>query len=205
MSYKSLPKSFFNKSTLDIAKGLLGKYIIHQTKEGLVAGKIVETEAYLIDDPASHSFNGETNRNKSMFMKAGTSYVYFTYGMYHCFNVVTNKEGVGEAVLIRALEPVEGLEVMKRNRGKKGTEFSDARNLCSGPAKLVIALGITKEHDGLDLLSDDSPLRLAQREKEKTGEKESFEIVETTRIGISKGASLPHRFYIKGSAFVSRK
>ena len=163
MSYKSLPKSFFNKSTLDIAKGLLGKYIIHQTKEGLVAGKIVETEAYLIDDPASHSFNGETNRNKSMFMKAGTSYVYFTYGMYHCFNVVTNKEGVGEAVLIRALEPVEGLEVMKRNRGKKGTEFSDARNLCSGPAKLVIALGITKEHDGLDLLSDDSPLRLAQR------------------------------------------
>jgi len=181
--YKILSKAFFNKSTLNVAKGLLGKYLLHHTKAGIIAGKIVETEAYLKDDPASHSFNGRTMRNSSMFKEAGTSYVYFTYGMYHCFNVVTNKEGVGEAVLIRALEPVEGIEIMKKNRG-----ITDTQNLCSGPAKLFIALGITKEYDGLDLLSKDSSLKLTEGE-EKIGIKESFEVIETTRIGISKGES----------------
>ncbi len=197
--YKAIPSSFFERSTLAIAKDLLGKYIVHRTKQGIISGKIVETEAYLNDDPASHSFKGKTQRNASMFEKAGTSYVYFTYGMYHCFNIVTGRKGIGEAVLIRALEPGEGIEIMRKNRKMKDTD--DIKNLCNGPAKLVIALDIGKEHDGLDLLSKNASLQLVcAPEVEKRAE-----MVQTARIGISKGKELSHRFYIKDNSFVSRK
>ncbi|MBI5066126.1 DNA-3-methyladenine glycosylase [Candidatus Woesearchaeota archaeon] len=189
MHLKTLPKSFFNKSTIEIARNLLGKYLVHKN----LVGKIVETEAYLKNDPASHAFKGKTERNKSVFGKPGISYVYFTYGMHYCFNVVTNK-GFGEAILIRALEPVEGVEVMKKNR-----KTNDLKNLCSGPAKLTIALEITRNEDGADLLSKNSDLKLMQ------GKKENFKIVSTQRIGISQAKEKLLRFYIKGSEFVSRK
>src|SRR3989338_1070928 len=128
-----LDKSFFKKSTLNAAQNLLGCYLIHNN----CTGKIVETEAYLHNDKASHSFKGKTNRNEAMFSEAGKAYVYFTYGMHHCFNVVTNKKGVGEAVLIRALELIKGIEIMKKRR-----KTNNVRDLCNGPAKLVIAFGI---------------------------------------------------------------
>ena len=189
-----LSHSFFERRTLAVAQALLGCYLVHDTPSGRIVGKIVETEAYLHDDPASHSFRGETKRNQSMFSKAGTSYVYFTYGMYHCFNVVTNKEGVGEAVLVRALEPIEGIAHMQKKR-----DVAVVSKLCNGPAKLVIALGIGREHNGIDLLSPQSNLKLMQ------GKNKPSEIIATKRICISTGTELPHRFYLKGSEFVSRK
>jgi len=184
-------KQFFLKPTIDVAKNLLGCYLIHETKDGIVKGKIVETEAYLFDDEASHSLNGKTKRNEAMFLEGGRAYVYFTYGMHFCFNVVTNKEGIGEAVLIRALEPIKGIEIMKERRRNE-----DVKNLCNGPAKLVEAMGILKEHNGSDLLNGN--LRLEKGES-------VGEIIETKRKGISKAKDLNYRFYIKGNEFVSKK
>ncbi len=186
---RELSKSFFNKSTLEVAKGLLGKYLVHDE----LIGKIVETEAYLRNDSASHAFKGKTERNKSVFGKPGTAYVYFTYGMYNCFNVVTNK-GFGEAILIRALEPIEGIDVMKENR-----KTNEVKKLCSGPAKLVIAMGINRKDDGVDLLSEKSHLKLMH------GKKEKIKIVATRRIGISQAKEKLYRFYIEGSEWVSKK
>ncbi|MFA4960118.1 MAG: DNA-3-methyladenine glycosylase [Candidatus Pacearchaeota archaeon] len=204
---KPLSKSFFKKSTIEIAKKLLGKLIINETSQGKIIGKIVETEAYLKDDPASHSFCGLTKRNSPMFEKPGTSYVYFTYGMYHCFNIVTNKKGIGEAVLIRAIEPIDGVKLMKKNR-----KIIDEKNLSNGPAKLTIALGIDKKLNGINLLDKNSPLKIMRNENEKifnqklkTSCSSNFKIIQTTRIGISKGKELPHRFYIKENKWVSKK
>jgi len=188
-----LTKEFFEKPTIEVAKELLGCYLINEINGKKVAGKIVETEAYLENDPGSHSANGMTKRNEQMFKEPGTAYVYFTYGMYYCFNVVTNSVGKGEAVLIRALEPLEGIEIMKKNRSKENT-----KELCSGPAKLVIAMGITKQDNGKDLINGKLGIEVPE-------EKEKFEIVETTRIGISRGAELKYRFYIKDNEFVSRR
>jgi DNA-3-methyladenine glycosylase len=182
--------SFFDKSTLEVAKSLLGKYLVHSTAAGRIVGRIVETEGYLQDDPASHSYRGKTLRNASMFGRAGTSYVYLTYGMYHCFNIVTNKEGIGEAVLIRAIEPISGLSLMKHNRKKV-----KVHELCSGPGRLTIAFGITKELDGIDLLHNRLTVR---NSKFKTS------ICQGPRIGISKGTELPYRFWVKDNRFVSR-
>ncbi len=183
-------KNLYKKNTVNIAKDLLGMHLIHESPEGKTVGKIVETEAYLADDPACHASRGKTKRNEQMFGKPGKAYVYFIYGMYHCFNVVTNKEGVGEAVLIRALEPVEGIDLMKKRRRKE-----KIKELCSGPAKLVMAMGIEKKHNGVDLRKDNLYLK---------ENKEKFEVVNCKRIGISEGVDLPYRFYIKGSNFVSR-
>lgn len=192
---KPLSKSFFKKSTNEVAKNLLSCYLVSKSKEGTTIGKIIETESYLYNDPASHSFNGKTIRNEAMFGLPGRAYIYFTYGMYFCFNVTTNKKGIGEAVLIRALEPIKGINLMKKRRNT-----DNLHQLCSGPAKLVIALGIKKEDYGLDLTKENSRVKIFSQIKEK-----KFEIIETKRIGISKGKELPHRFYIKGSKFISRK
>jgi len=203
---KSINKSFFEKSTIDVAKSLLGKYIVHKTNKGDIVGKIVEVEAYLKDDPSSHSFKGKNERNKSMFLHSGTIYIYLIYGMYYCFNVVTNKKDVGEAVLIRALEPVSGIYLMEENRGVENInyEYNTKKiiNLCNGPGKWVMAFGLDKRYDGVDLLSSKSNLKIMYQEPKK---KKEFEIVETTRIGITKGAYLPHRFYIKNNEFISKK
>lgn len=189
---KPITKSFFKKNTLEIARALLNCYIVNNAKEGETMGKIVETEAYLSNDPASHSFNGKTKRNSTMFGQPGKAYVYFTYGMHHCFNVVTREEGVGEAVLIRALEPISGIELMKKRR-----KTNNIKNLCSGPAKLVQAMGIEKKHNGLDII--EGKLRICMGKPI-----EDNNIIQTKRIGISKGADLPYRFYIKDNAFVSK-
>ena len=180
-------------STIKVALNLLGNYLVHHTSQGTCVGRIVETEAYLADDPACHASRGMTKRNRVMFGPPGHAYVYFVYGMYHCFNVVTAPEGVGEAVLIRALEPVKGIDLMFARRPKAGK----AENLCNGPAKLVLAMGISREQNGISLC--EKPLLL---EKNSFGKKK---IVTTTRIGITEGAHLPYRFYLKNNPFVSRR
>jgi len=182
-----LGKKFFNKTTIDLAQSLLGKYIVF----GKLKGIIVETEAYLFkDDPGCHASRGLTVRNEPMFGPAGHTYVYLIYGMYHCLNIVSGKKCEGEAVLIRALEPVEGISLMQRRRKTKKIE-----NLCNGPGKLTQAFGITKKYNNLNLL--DGPIQILNSRFKP-------EIVCTTRIGLSEGKELELRFYIKGNRFVSR-
>lgn len=173
------------------AKILLGWKLVHESEEGVTEGIIVETEAYHQDDPASHTYRGRTKRNAGMFESAGIAYVYFTYGMHYCFNIVTGSKGVGQAVLVRALEPTGGLELMKHRR-----QQDSVRLLTNGPAKLSQAMGITAEHYGNNLF-DGRGLYL------KPG-LQPTDIVTATRIGISRAADIPWRFYIDGNAFVSK-
>ena len=192
---EKLDLSFFsNRNTITVAKKLIGTILVHESKNGITAGKIVETEAYLsTNDPACHAAKGKTQRNEAMFCRAGIAYVYLIYGSYYCFNVVTNKEDIGEAVLIRALEPVEGIELMKERRTPK----EKLEELTSGPGKLCIAMGITREHDKADLT--DSHLYLARGTYINEDK-----ISSSTRIGISKGKEKLWRFYLKNNKFVSR-
>ncbi|MDQ3238977.1 MAG: DNA-3-methyladenine glycosylase [bacterium] len=162
---------FYTQNTINIAQELLGCRIVHYTDFGIISGVIVETEAYLSNDPASHSYHGKNHRNSAMFGKAGSAYIYFIYGMHYCFNVVGGQEGLGEAVLIRTLEPKTGIGLMKKYRKK-----DDIRNLCSGPAKLVEALNITKNHNGISLLGP--PLYIEHRIDN------NIDIVSCERIGI---------------------
>ncbi|MBS4030095.1 MAG: DNA-3-methyladenine glycosylase [Clostridiales bacterium] len=190
---KHLSTKFYRRPTPEIARTLLGKVLVHHTVEGITAGRIVETEAYLFrDDPACHAARGRTRRNDAMFGPPGTAYVYLIYGMYYCFNVVTATEGEGEAVLIRALEPLQGLALMAARRG-----CDNERLLASGPGRLCQAMALHSGHNGVDLATE--PLYLAE---------DSYlagEIITATRIGISVGAELPLRFYLAGNRFVSRK
>jgi DNA-3-methyladenine glycosylase len=150
ISFKKLPRSFYLRSTVTVAKSLLGKYLVRKLGKKRLIGKIVEAEAYCEGDPASHSYRGKTQRNEVMFEQGGHLYVYFTYGMHFCANVVTREKGVGEAVLIRAVEPVEGMEVMRRKRGFTADE-KDEGMLSNGPARVCQAFGITRKHNGVDL------------------------------------------------------
>lgn len=189
-----LERDFFLQPTPLVAQQMLGLILSSRDQDGLTAGRIVETEAYLgSDDPAAHSYRGETPRTKVMFGEPGHAYVYFTYGMHTCLNVVTAPKGTGHAVLIRALEPLKGVELMRQRRDQ-----TDVHQLCSGPAKLSQALGITLKDNGRNLL-DDQKLSLT------LGERENIKIVTTTRIGIKKAADLPLRFYVKDSLFISKK
>ena len=187
-----LPREFYLQDTVAVAQQLLGKLLVHQTAEGVLAGRIVETEAYKQDDPACHASRGMTRRNEVMFGEPGHAYVYFTYGMYFCLNAVTAPKGVGEAVLIRAVEPVEGIKLMAYRRGT-----TDVTNIASGPGKVCQAFGLGREHNGLDLT--DSVLTIVD---------DGFvpeRIVATTRIGIRVALDYPWRFYIYGNPHVSRK
>lgn len=175
---------------LSAAKLLLGCKLVHETPEGKTSGIIVETEAYHQDDPASHSFNGATKRTQVMFGESGHAYVYFTYGMHYCFNIVTGRTGQGQAVLVRALEPIEGIELMKKRRAA-----DDIHQLTNGPAKLTQAMGINLKNNGQNILSGN--LRIEPGPK-------PAKIMRTTRVGISKAQNLPWRFYIKGNEFVSK-
>lgn len=197
---KVLSPQFFKASTLQVAQKLLGTYLAHYSAEGLCIGKIVETEAYLEKDPASHAFKGKSPRNAAMFGPAGKAYIYFIYGMYHCFNVSTQQEGKGEAVLIRALEPVIGLELMEKRRRKNFNKKIPLKELCNGPGKLVIAMGIHPQQNHLDLL--ESELLLLPREY--FGKAEKMNIEKSPRIGISKATEFHYRFHISGNAFVSK-
>ncbi len=193
---KKLPRSFYSRNTITIAKALLGKTIVRRIGRIFISGMIVETEAYLHDDPASHSFRGVTERTKVMFGEAGHLYIYFTYGMHYCANVVTNKEGIGEAVLIRAVEPIEGIKVMMERRSKKNEVLQN--NLTNGPAKFAQAFGLTTEHSGIDLTADEIFVvegRTISRS----------EIITGTRIGISSAQDELLRFYLKDTPWVSKK
>lgn len=195
-----LPLDFYHQyDTLILAQKLLGCTLVHDSPEGRTAGIIVETEAYLTDDPACHAYRKKTNRNAAMFGIAGSVYVYQIYGMHYCVNIVSAEEGRGEAVLIRALEPIEGIELMAKRRGmKEELPAFSMRNLCNGPAKLVQAMGISIPKHNESSLIDGSLYILPSLTND-------FEMVTTTRIGITQGADLPYRFYVKGNAFVSRK
>ena len=175
------------------AKYLLGCVIKRTLPNGeVLSAKIVETESYHQDDPASHTFKGETPRTAAMFGPAGKAYVYFTYGMYWCFNVTAGKVGHGAGILIRAVEPLEGLETMKLNRNR-----DNLKQLTNGPAKLAQALAIDKNLYGHDLTK--SPLQIFDSVDR------NFEITETTRVGISQAVDTIARYYIKDNLFVSKK
>jgi len=190
---KPLPKSFYSRDTKEVANGLLGKILVREFRQGRVGGKIVETEAYYGDkDPASHAFRGKTKRARIMWGPPGIAYVYLIYGMYYLLNVVTEKEGKPGAVLIRALHPLEGIELMKKMK-----KANDTKNLTNGPAKLTQVFNVTLKEHGCDLTS--GSLRI------EDGKKEKFEIVSRGRIGVSAGSEAKLRFYIKGDEFVSVK
>jgi len=181
-----LSTAFFARSVHEVAPELVGCTLL---VDG-VGGRIVEVEAYDSEDPASHGFRGQTPRNRSMFGPPGRAYVYRSYGIHWCLNLVCGGEGVAEAALVRALEPAEGLDVMRARRG-----LDDERLLCAGPGRLCQALGITREHDGLPL--DRPPFRLEPRTERPP-------IVRGPRIGISRAAHLPWRYGLAGSRYLSR-
>jgi DNA-3-methyladenine glycosylase len=199
--YKNkLPRKFYLQDVLIVAKKLLGKILVKNSRGKILAGLITEVEAYdgLIDE-ASHAFIGKTKRNEVMFNKGGYLYVYFTYGMYFCCNVVTGKAGIGKAVLIRALEPLEGITQMSRNRfGKDFLSHKELCNLTNGPGKICKAFDISRNENGADLLGNEI---FIVKGKNITEEK----IVTTKRIGIKKSADLPWRFYIKDNPYISKK
>lgn len=197
--YQKLNRNFYSKDVLFVARNLLGKTLVRKIKNSLLSGKIVEVEAYDGNvDEASHSFKGMTKRNEVMFGPHGFLYVYFTYGMYHCCNVVTGN-GTGKAVLIRALEPTDGINQMELFRyGKSDISNKEFVNLTNGPGKICKALNITKEENGIDLL-DDSVYIL---DNTKIPDED---IIISKRIGITKSTELPWRFYIKDNRFVSKR
>jgi DNA-3-methyladenine glycosylase len=181
-----LRRDFFDRSVHKVAPELIGATLLFDG----VGGRIVEVEAYHHTDPAAHSFNGETPRNAVMFGPPGFAYVYRSYGIHWCLNFVCETEGSASAILIRAIEPLEGVAKMRRRRGLK-----DERLLCSGPGRLCEAMGITIAHNGLAL--DRPPFRLIPR-------REKPDIVAGVRIGITKAADLPWRYGLKGSPFLSK-
>lgn len=194
---KPLPCSFYQRPTLEVAKELLGKGLFVKNRSGSFLCRIVEVEAYLAeDDPASHSFRGPTPRNAPMFCEGGTAYVYFTYGMHFCMNVVTEPSGKGAAVLFRASEPLSGIKEMQKNRKLKGEV--PLKNLCSGPAKLTQALGINLKDNKRTFFCPE--LKLIDLRQDLS----DSQIVSTPRIGISKGTELPFRFIIKDSPWISK-
>ncbi len=175
-----------------LARDLLGRVLFYQTPQGLLAGRIVETEAYTgEDDPASHAFRGRTTRNAVMFGAAGHAYVYFTYGMHYCLNVTADVSGTAGAVLLRALEPLAGVEIM-RAHGDHGPEV----RVLSGPGKIGRAFGLTLEDNGRDFTR--GPLGLAAGSPVP-----DRDVARSRRIGISRAVSLPYRFAVLGSHSVS--
>ena len=182
----TLDREFFARSVHEVAPDLIGCTLL---VDG-VGGPIVEVEAYDHEDPASHGFRGETERNRSMFGPPGRAYVYRSYGVHWCLNLVCEEDGVAAAVLLRALEPAHGLGEMRARRG-----VDEPRLLCSGPGRLCQALGVTREHDGLPL--DRPPFQLHSRDAEP-------QIVTGPRIGITRAADLRWRYGLAGSSYLSR-
>ena len=181
-----LKRKFFENKTLIVAKNLLGQVFCRRLDNGkILKGKIVETEAYTQEEPSCHAYCGVTKRSETLFKKAGTLYVYFTYGMYYCSNIVTEREGYGSAVLIRAVEPLTELKEYKKT---------------DGPAKFCKAFCITTDSNDLDITDKNSEIWI-----EKGEDISDDNIVQTTRIGISKATDLPWRFYVKDNKFISKK
>lgn len=186
---KRLGKSFFRKQTIQLARALLGCTFVYEHNIGTLAGIILETEAYTERDEASHTFGGrKTHKNEAMFSDGGHLYVYFTYGMHHCMNIVSEQEGFGSAVLLRALHPRTGLDIMARHRGCIGTEKV---GLTDGPGKLCQAFDITRNQSGIDLTDARSPIYLLPRQRRPRS------IQRTPRIGISRAKEKLWRFRIE--------
>ncbi len=178
--------------TVELARFLIGKILVHDRGGHRTSGRIVETEAYPVGDAAGHAFRGETKRNASLYLGRGHAYVYFIYGMYYCLNVSSERPGIGAGVLIRALEPIEGIDLMKKRRGS-----SSLRDLARGPGRLALAMAIDVRYDGVDLCTDPS-LWLGVSDCDYRGV-----VSATTRIGLSREQGRPWRFYERESNFVS--
>ncbi|MEM9380444.1 MAG: DNA-3-methyladenine glycosylase [Planctomycetota bacterium] len=192
----TFPLDVLRAGAAEAAPRLLGAVLETRVDGELTRGRIVETEAYLAEgDGASHSASGPTERNRAMFGPAGRAYVYLIYGMHLCFNVVTGEAGRGEAVLVRAVEPLDGIEVMRRRRGERSSE----RDLARGPGRLTQALAIAREHDRAPLLGRRAAVRLLDR----PGGDAPESIVVGPRVGITRDTDLPLRFRVDGSRWTS--
>lgn len=188
-----LPRDFYDRPVTRVARDLIGRMLVHDTREGRVAGVIVEVEGYRGEaDPASHAFRGRTRRNAVMFGEPGHAYVYFTYGMHHCLNLVTGREGVASAVLLRAAEPRIGIEIMRRRRG-----VSVLERLARGPGCLAQAFGLDLTRNGLDVT--EPPLWVSDRRPERFAGR----IGTSSRVGIRVATERPWRFFVRESPFVS--
>lgn len=191
---KPIKREFYNRHTVSVAKELLGHFLVRKIGNDLIVGKIVEVEAYRgEDDPGSHAYRGVTPRTKIMFGEPGHAYVYLIYGIYYCLNVTTEPEGQAGAVLIRAVEPIRGIEIIKKNR-----KVNNLKNLTNGPARVTMGFNIDKRFNGIDMTKY-GPLFIAENQR-----KGDFEIAERPRIGIKVGLDKLWRFYIKGNPFVSK-
>jgi DNA-3-methyladenine glycosylase len=192
MSKSRIPRGFYERYTPRVARELLGGCLVRVVDGERLSGIIVEAEAYRgSKDPASHAYRGRTKRTEVMFGPPGHAYVYFTMGMHHCLNITTEPEGTAAAVLIRALEPKEGIDMMRRNRG-----VADVRRLASGPGNLTRALGIDRGLNGEDVVS--SKVLFLERGVSVRG------VGVSPRVGVSSGVSTKWRFFVKGSPFVSK-
>ncbi len=187
---RGLQASFYDRPVVEVAQALIGCVVAHAG----CSGKIVETEAYHQSEPACHAFIGLTPRTRTLFGAPGIAYVYRSYGIHACLNAVAEPAGVGAAVLVRALEPLDGVERMRARRGVGHLEA-----LCSGPGKLTQALGITLEHNGLSLAT--GPIVISG----PAGDREPVTVSASPRVGITKAAELPWRFCAAGSRFLSRR
>ena len=197
--YSALPHSFYEPAADVVAPLLLGHYLLRSTPEGICGGIIVETEAYISDDPACHAYVRKSPRNQAMWGAPGTAYVYLIYGYHHCFNAVCRPSGIAEAVLVRAIEPTVGLEIMQQNRAAL-----KAKDLTNGPGKLCAAMQIDRTLDEVDLCDTISPLFIAENPNREGILKALGPMVTATRIGITRAADWPLRYYLGGSEFVSR-
>jgi DNA-3-methyladenine glycosylase len=200
MNFVALPQSFYEPSAKVVAPRLLGQLLIRKTANGFCGGPIVETEAYLADDPASHGFAGETARNRVMYGPPGRTYVYLIYGFHFCVNAVCHRVGRAEAVLIRAIEAEYGESLMRDNR-----PVAKLISLTNGPGKLCVSMAIDRKFNGTNLCDSQAGLFIAANPNLKSFRKERGPIITTTRIGISRAAHLRLRFYLGGSAFISRR
>lgn len=199
MQFKPLSRRFYEPSAQEVAPALLGHWLIRVLPEGLCGGPIVEAEAYLQNDPACHAAVGLTPRNQVMFGPPGRAYVYFIYGAHFCVNAVCQPAGTAEAVLIRAVEPVIGVDLLRAKRA-----CPTLRALTNGPAKLCQAMGIDRALDGTDLCDERSPLMIARGPLHRRFLDQKGPMVTDVRVGISQAAHLPLRFFLKSSEFVSR-
>jgi DNA-3-methyladenine glycosylase len=186
-----LARSEMPIDTASLARYLVGKVLVRELPEGLASGCIVETEAYVVGDAAGHAYRGMTRRNRSLFLERGRAYIYLAYGSSYMLNVSSEMPGIGAGVLIRALEPLEGIPIMRLNRG-----IERLRDLARGPGRLAAALRVDVRLDGLDLCRE-GPLWLGR------GDHEPGEIGQSMRIGITRDANRPLRFYLRDSPFVS--
>lgn len=193
-----LPRSAVPESTVALARFLLGKVLVRDLDEGRLLGRIVETEAYLVGDPACHAYRGITPRTRSLFKEAGHAYVYLCYGTSYLLNVSSERRGIGAGVLLRALEPLAGIDHMRRARNRMRGAPQEERllDLARGPGRLTSALQVDLRHDGIDLFAG-GPLWIGD---DGTG---IDAIGESTRIGLTKGADARLRYFVAGSAYLS--